>query len=52
MQKIVITINNSILYFNYNQKSDQVTKSLINTNVINNNELIFSDQYIKHYILK
>ncbi len=46
MKKILITINNNSLIFSFNNQNDNTTKSLLNTNVISNNELIFSDEYI------
>ena len=46
MKKILIIINNNSLIFSFNNQFDITTKSLLNTNVISNNELIFSDEYI------
>lgn len=45
MKKITISIQDSSLYFKFrNKKLDDV--NLLNTNVISNNELVFSDEYI------
>ena len=47
MRKITISIQDSSLYFKFrNKKLDDV--NLLNTNVISNNELVFSDEYIKN----
>ena len=47
MIKILIKINKNSLIFKEKQKLSSNNKSLINTSVINKNELIFSDEYIK-----
>ena len=45
MRKITISIKDSSLYFKFrNKKNDDV--NLLNTNIISNNELVFSDEYI------
>ena len=45
MRKISIAIQDSSLCFKFrNKKLDDV--NLLNTNVISNNELVFSDEYI------
>lgn len=46
MKKILITIKATALAFSFNYQSNDDTKLLMNTNVISNNELIFSDEYI------
>ena len=46
VKKILISINNNSLIFSYSMQNDATTASLMNTNVISNNELIFSDEYI------
>ena len=46
MKKILIAIKKNSLLFTYNYKLDDATKSLMNTNVISDNELVFSDDYI------
>lgn len=47
MRKITISIKNSSLYFKFrNKKLDDI--NLLNTNVISNDELVFSDDYIKN----
>ena len=47
MRKITISLQDSSLYFKFrNKKLDDV--NLLNTNVISNNELVFSDEYIKN----
>ena len=47
MKKILITIKNNSLIFTFNYKLDNEIKDLINTNIISDNKLIFSDEYIK-----
>jgi len=45
MKKISVVIKNNSLYFKYKtKKMDE--PNLLNTNVISNNELVFSDEYI------
>jgi sortase B len=46
LKKILISIKDSSLIFSYNHQNDEQLISLMNTNVISNNELIFSDEYI------
>ena len=46
MKKILISINDNSLIFSYNRQHDEELNTLMNTNVISNNELIFSDEYI------
>ncbi|MBR1414131.1 MAG: class B sortase [Bacilli bacterium] len=45
MKKVLITINNNTLIFSYNNVKTDETK-MLNTNVINNNKLLFTDEYI------
>lgn len=45
MKKIEITINESALIFKY-RTNKPVDASLLNTNVISNDQLVFSDEYI------
>lgn len=47
MKKILISINNSCIHFAYKTNNSQISNDLINTNIISDNELIFSDVYIK-----
>ena len=47
MKKILITIKNKSLLFTFNYKLDEEVKDLVNTNIISDNKLIFSDDYIK-----
>ena len=47
MKKILITIKSKSLLFTFNYKLDEDVKDLVNTNIISDNELIFSDEYIK-----
>lgn len=47
MRKILITIKNNSLIFTFNYKLDEEIKDLVNTNIISDNKLIFSDEYIK-----
>ena len=46
MQKIVIKIEKDTLIFKYRIQSDDVKDDLINTNIISNNNLSFSSDYI------
>jgi len=46
MKKVLITIENNNLTFSYKKGSNKITNDLINTNIISDNELIFSDDYI------
>src|SRR5574344_2148834 len=46
VQKILISINNDTILFTYNYNDNKTYESLMNTNVISNNELVFSDEYI------
>lgn len=46
MKKILISINNKTIYFSYKTSNSNINNDLINTNIISNNELIFSDKYI------
>lgn len=46
MKKILISINRDILAFSYKKATEEVPNNLLNTNVISNNEVIFSDKYI------
>ena len=45
MKKIAIEINEKTLFFKY-RTNKPVQANLLNTNVISNNELVFSDDYI------
>lgn len=46
MKKITIQIQNNSLIFKY-RTNKPVSVNLLNTNVISNNELVFSDEYLK-----
>lgn len=46
MRKILISIKNSSLFFTFNYKLDKDVKDLMNTNIISDNQLLFSDDYI------
>ncbi len=46
MKKILIKINNNTLIFKERKKLNSEHKSLLNTNVISCNELLFSDEYL------
>lgn len=52
MKKILISINNDTINFRYKidktKEEKDLTKTLMNTNVICNDELIFSDNYLKN----
>lgn len=51
MKKILISLNNETINFRYKidktKEDKDLTKTLMNTNVISNDELIFSDSYLK-----
>ena len=47
MKKILISINNQSIIFSYKTNNGNISNDLINTNIISNNELVFSDIYIK-----
>lgn len=46
MKKILITIDNDTLIFKLNNANNEKVKNLMDTNIIANNELIFSYEYI------
>ena len=46
MKKITITIKDNALEFKY-RTNKPVGENLLNTNVISNNEVIFSDEYLE-----
>lgn len=46
MKKILIGIKNNALTFKYKKTSDKINNNLVNTNIITDNELVFSDVYI------
>ena len=46
MKKILINIKNNSITFAYKTNNSVISNDLINTNIISNNELIFSDIYI------
>lgn len=47
MKKILISIKNNNIIFSYKTNNSNINNDLINTNIISDNELIFSDIYIK-----
>ena len=47
MKKILIGIKDNALTFKYKKSTDKIDNSLVNTNLITHNELIFSDVYIE-----
>ena len=47
MKKVLISIKNNEITFAYKTSNSSINNDLINTNIISNNELIFSDIYIK-----
>ena len=47
VKKILISIQNNNIIFSYKTNNSSISNDLINTNIISNNELIFSDIYIK-----
>lgn len=50
MKKVLITIINNNLTFSYKKGSNKISNDLINTNIISDNELVFSDDYIRENI--
>ncbi|MGM9834963.1 MAG: class B sortase [Bacilli bacterium] len=46
MKKILITISNNTLFFSYKSLNEENSKNLLNTNVIKNDEIYFSDLYM------
>ena len=46
MKKILINIKNNEIIFSYKTNNSSIDSDLINTNIISDNELIFSDKYI------
>ncbi len=50
VKKILINIKNNDIIFSYKTSNSNINNDLINTNIISNNELIFSDIYIKENI--
>ncbi len=46
MKKILISIKDKTIIFSYKTSNSSINNDLINTNIISNNELIFSDVYI------
>lgn len=46
MKKILINIKNDSLYFSYKSSINKEQNNLLNTNVISDNELVFSSDYI------
>ena len=47
MKKILIGIKDNALTFSYKKTSDKINNNLVNTNIITDNELVFSDVYIE-----
>ncbi len=47
VKKILISIANNCIIFSYKTNNSTISNELINTNIISNNELIFSDIYMK-----
>lgn len=47
MKKVLISINDKEIVFSYKTNNSNINNDLINTNIISDNELIFSDIYIK-----
>lgn len=48
MEKILIQIKDNIMYFKKRTNINENLKNLLNTNIISDNELVFSDDYIKN----
>lgn len=47
MKKVLISIKNNQIIFSYKTNNSNINNDLINTNIISENELVFSDIYIK-----
>lgn len=47
MKKVLISIKNNQIIFSYKKNNSNISSDLINTNIISENELVFSDIYIK-----
>ena len=50
MKKVLITIENNNLTFSYKKSDNKISTDLLNTNIISDNELVFSDDYIRENI--
>jgi len=50
MKKVLISIANNNLTFSYKKSYNKISNDLLNTNIISDNELIFSDEYIRENI--
>ena len=48
MKKYLLLIKKNYLFFSYKEDLERDVEILINTNVISDNELVFSDEYIKN----
>ena len=48
MKKYLLLIKKNYLFFSYKEDLERDAEILINTNVISNNELVFSEEYIKN----
>ena len=46
MKKILISIKNNLLHFSYRTNINKEQNNLLNTNIISDNELVFSEEYI------
>ena len=47
MKKVLIGIKDNALTFKYKTSVDKISPNLLNTNLITDNELVFSDEYIE-----
>ncbi len=47
MKKILISIKKNYLAFSYKRNTNAMQKKLLNTNIISDNELVFSEDYIE-----
>ena len=46
MKKLLISIKKNYLAFSYRKNTNSEQKKILNTNIISDNELIFSEDYI------
>ena len=52
VKKILISIKDNNIIFSYKTNNSNINKDLINTNIISDNELIFSDENIEETLKK
>ena len=50
MKKILINIKDDYLFFSYRTSINKEQGNLLNTNIISDNELVFSEDYINNMV--